>query len=337
MKNKKILYIGNNLTKKTKYNSTIIVLSNLLKKEGYNVRVFSDKTNKILRLIDMCFSFFKYKKGVDYVLIDTFSTVNFYYALIISQLSRIYKLKYIPILHGGNLPQRLNKNKFLSKLIFSNSYKNIAPSNYLKFAFEEKGYQTKFIPNILEIENYNYKNRAQLAPKLFWVRAFKEIYNPTLAITVLFELKKSYPNAKLCMVGPFVDKSYEDSLTLVANLKLEDSVEFTDVLFKEEWHQKSIDFDIFINTTNFDNTPVSVMEAMALGLPVVTTNVGGIPFLVDDKIDGLLVSKSNVEEMTNAIISLLNHYHPDLPKKAREKVEKFSWSYNKEKWFEILK
>jgi glycosyltransferase involved in cell wall biosynthesis len=194
-----------------------------------------------------------------------------------------------------------------------------------------------FIPNILEIENYKFKNRKVIEPKLFWVRAFKEIYNPTLAIIVLDLLKKEYPKAKLCMVGPFVDDSYSDCLKLISELKLENSVEFTDVLLKEDWHKKSEDYDIFINTTNFDNTPVSIMEAMALGLPIVSTNVGGMPFLIDDTSDGLLVSKSNAEEMTKAIISILDNTHPNLAENARKKVENFSWDANKEKWFQILK
>ena len=337
MKRKNIVYIGNDLTGKTKYNSTIKVLSTLLKGEGFSVIVSSDKISKLLRLLDMCISLVKNRNKVDYVLIDTFSTINFYYALIISQLARVFKLKYIPILHGGNLPERLDRNKFLSNLIFKNSYKNIAPSNYLKVAFEKKGYDTMFIPNILEIKNYKFKNRKYLEPKLFWVRAFKEIYNPTLAIKVLDLLKKEYPKAILCMVGPFVDNSYDECLKLISELKLETSVEFTDVLLKENWHKKSEDYDVFINTTNFDNTPVSVMEAMALGLPIVSTNVGGLPFLINNEEDGLLVDKNEAKKMTKAIIYLLNGNFPDLSKNARMKVENFDWEIVRNKWVEILK
>jgi glycosyltransferase involved in cell wall biosynthesis len=337
MKQNKILYIGNNLTGKTKYNSTIVVLSSLLSSEGFSVTISSDKTSKLLRLLDMCFTLIKHRNKIDYVLIDTFSTINFYYALIISQLARVFNLKYIPILHGGNLPERLEKDKLLSNLIFKNSYKNVAPSNYLKSSFESKGFETMFIPNILEIQNYKFKGRKHLEPKLFWVRAFKQIYNPTLAIKVLAMLKKEHPTAKLCMVGPFVDNSYNECLSLISELKIEKSVEFTDVLLKEDWHKKSEDYDVFINTTNFDNTPVSVMEAMALGLPVVSTNVGGMPFLIDDVSDGLLVTKSNESEMTNAILSILDNKYPNLAVNARKKVENFSWDANKEKWFQILK
>jgi glycosyltransferase involved in cell wall biosynthesis len=336
MKQNKILYIGNNLTGKTKYNSTIVVLSSLLRSEGFSVTISSDKINKLLRLLDMCFTLIKHRNKTDYILIDTFSTINFYYALIISQLARVFSLKYVPILHGGNLPERLEKNKLLSNLIFKNSYKNVAPSNYLKSSFERKGYETMFIPNILEIQNYKFKERKHLEPKLFWVRAFKEIYNPTLAIKVLAMLKKRYPKAKLCMVGPFVDNSYNECLSLISELKIENSVEFTDVLLKEDWHKKSEDYDIFINTTNFDNTPVSVMEAMALGLPVVSTNVGGMPFLITDKKDGILVDNNNPLQMKNAITDILNANNTKLAQNARNKVESFDWSIVRNKWLTIL-
>lgn len=338
MKNrKKILYIGNNLTKKTKYNTTLILLSNLLQKESFQVIISSDKINKLYRLVDMSYAVFKCRKKVDYILIDTYSTSNFYYALITSQLARIFKIKYIPILHGGNLPERLRSNTLLSSLIFKNSYKNIAPSNYLKEAFEGYGYKTEFIPNILEIENYNYKIRKIIKPRLLWVRAFKEIYNPTMAIRVLKLLKKKFPDATLCMVGPFVDDTYEQTKKLINKFNLQDSVELTGVLLKEQWHKRSEEFDIFINTTNFDNTPVSVMEAMALGLPIVSTNVGGLPFLIKDKFDGLLVPPLSPQLMVASIINILNAEHPNIGLNARKKVEQFSWENNREKWLKILK
>lgn len=333
---KSILYIGNNLTEKSKYNSTLTVLSNLFKKEGFTVYISSDKINKFLRLVEMLFSVVKYRNKVAYILIDTFSTTNFYYAFLTSQLARILKIKYIPILHGGNLPYRISKSVKMSNSLFKNSFVNVAPSNYLKTEFEKKGYTVKFIPNILEIENYTFKKRTNLKPTLLWVRAFKEIYNPTMAIEVLFLLKKEYPNAKLCMVGPFVDSSFENCQSLVEKYQLQVAVEFTGVLPKENWHKKSKEFDVFINTTNFDNTPISVMEAMALGLPIVTTNVGGISYLLENNTDALLVEKNNAIEMVNAIKSVLDGKHKKLPLKARKKVENFDSLIVINQWKEIL-
>lgn len=335
--NKKILYIGNNLSEKTKYHTAMSLLSKLLKQERYYLIKSSSKTNKLIRLIYMCFAIIKNRKLVEYILIDTYSTTNFYYALITSQLARFFKIKYIPILHGGNLPKRLKKNPILSKAIFKNSYKNIAPSNYLKSAFEKEGFPTRFIPNTINITEYSFKKREKIQPKLFWVRAFKHLYNPTLAIKTLKLLKTEYPKAVLCMVGPFSDDSYQNTINLAKELNVLDDVEFTEVLPKKEWHKKSVNFDVFINTTNFDNTPVSVIEAMALGLPIVSTNVGGMPYLIDNEIDGLLIEKENPQKMTNAIIDIIKGKYPTLAEKARTKVETFDWEVVKHLWLDILK
>lgn len=336
MNKKFIVYIGNDFSKRSNYNSTMNTLTNLLNAEGYKVVRSSGKRNKMIRLLAMNITVIKYARTADYVLIDTFSTLNFYYALIVSQLARILRLKYIPILHGGDLPNRLAKNPLLSKFIFKYAYKNIAPSLYLKTHFEMSGYPTEHIPNVIEIKEYIYKERKHISPKLLWVRAFDDIYNPKMAIEVLHLLKKRHPNAKLCMVGPQKDKSQKHCKDLVYKYGLSDSVIFTGLLKKEEWHELSKNYDIFINTTNIDNTPVSVMEAMALGLPVVSTNVGGLPFLINDTIDGILVEKGNPEMMAQAIEKLMEDYTIALPKNARTKVEGFTWAQVKKQWFSVL-
>ena len=130
MNNKNILYIGNNLVRKTNYSTSMDILSNLLVSEGFIIYKSSSKSNKILRLLDMCIAILWNFRKVNYVLIDTFSTSNFYYALFTSQLCRLCNVKYLPILHGGNLLNRLNQSPKLSRLIFKNSNQNIAPSGY---------------------------------------------------------------------------------------------------------------------------------------------------------------------------------------------------------------
>ena len=78
MKKNKILYVGNNLTKKTNYATSMDILSNLLTSEGFTIYKSSSKSNKMLRLLEMCFAIFYYRTKVNYVLIDTYSTSNFY-------------------------------------------------------------------------------------------------------------------------------------------------------------------------------------------------------------------------------------------------------------------
>ncbi|NJX14048.1 glycosyltransferase family 4 protein [Tamlana crocina] len=336
MKTTKVLYIGNNLFSKTGYPSMLETLSNLFKKEGYVVIKTSSKSNVVLRMLDMVFSIFKHQKTTDVALIDTYSTLNFYYAYCCAILLKWFRKPYIPVLHGGNLPERLKKSPRMSKAIFSNALVNVAPSEYLSEAFQNAGFKTLCIPNVLEIENYPFKVRETIHPKLLYVRSFAKIYNPEMAIKVLFELKKDYPNATLCMVGPDRDGTLEDVKALAKKLNLENSVEFTGVLTKEAWHKKSEAFDVFINTSNVDNMPVSIIEAMALGLPVVTTNVGGIKFLVKDNKTGFLVNSNDVGAMVNSIKDLIETGPRDVTKNARKQVEAYQWNVVKHQWKQLL-
>jgi len=333
-----ILYIGNNLKSKLANQTTLTLLSNLLRSEGYSIKISSSLNNQFLRLASMLWAIIKYRKKIDYVLIDTYSTKNFYYALATSQLCRILKLKYIPILHGGNLPLRLDKSPNLSKLIFNYAYKNVSVSKYLEYEFNKRGFETVFIPNILQIENYNFLERGFSNPKLLYVRAFASIYNPEMAIKVLSKIKKEYPEAIFCMVGPNKDNSFNSCKALVEKFGLENSVEFTGMLSKEEWHKKAEDYNIFINTTNIDNAPVSVMEAMALGLPIVSTNVGGMPFLIENNTTGILVDKNSVNEMVEAIDTICKDEKKAmyLTANARKQIEKYDWNNVKSLWDNIL-
>lgn len=333
---KNVLYIGNALANKGKTSSTIDTLSSHLK-GMCNLKIASTKSNKVFRLLDMIFLVFKNKTNTDYVLIDTYSTINFYYALIISQLCRLFNIKYIPILHGGNLENRLKNNPKLSELTFKNAHKLIAPSNFLKLVFNNYGYQNvEYIPNSIELDQYSFENRNIDAIKLLWVRSFSSIYNPELAVLVLKQLKEENYDVELTMIGPDVDGSLIKVKELADSKHLE--VNFTGKLSKVEWRTYSKNTNVFINTTNFDNMPVSVIEAMALGLPVVSTNVGGLPFLISDNSEGILVNPDDSNAMAEAIIRLKDdiEFKNKLVQNARAKVENFSWKAVKPKWESLL-
>jgi glycosyltransferase involved in cell wall biosynthesis len=275
---------------------------------------------------------------VDYVIIDTYSTLNFWYALVISQLCRLLNLKYIPILHGGKLPEKIDNYPFLTSLIFKNAYYNSVPSKFLFSKLETKSWKNCiYIPNQIEIEKYSFIERKSFMPKLLWVRSLGSIYNPTMAIDVVEKLKIYFPDIQLCMVGPENGITIENLKKYAQNKSLE--IVFTGKLSKTDWIKLSESYDIFINTTHFDNTPVSLIEALALGLPVVSTNVGGIPYLVRDKETALLVNDSDSQAMADAINELIKS--PELAKElaanGRKLAEQFDWQIVKNHWKEILK
>jgi L-malate glycosyltransferase len=330
------LYIGNKLAHTGANPTGIDSLGLLLEGEGYKVSYASSKTNKTVRLLDMlvttCFT-----RNIDFVLIDTYSTANFWYAFVVSRICYIRNLRYIPILHGGNLPQRWLTNPKSCKLLFHQAYCNVCPSAYLKEAFAKKGCPNLvLIPNALDRANYIFKERTLPKPQLLWVRAFAELYNPLMAIRVLAELVKEYPEASLCMVGPDKDGSLEKAKELAKTLDL--NVVFPGQLSKEDWLSLSEQYDFFINTTHFDNMPISVIEAMSVGLGVVSTNVGGMPFLIDDRIDGILVADNDVQAMCKQIHFLVTNpsEFSRITKNAKDKVALFEWEQVKEKWAVIF-
>ncbi|TDI81691.1 MAG: glycosyltransferase family 1 protein, partial [Bacteroidetes bacterium] len=140
-----------------------------------------------------------------------------------------------------------------------------------------------------------------------------------------------------CMIGPEKDGSLKKCKAYATERQL--PVIFTGMLSKEAWRKRSRDYDIFINTTNFDNMPVSVMEAMALGLPVISTNVGGVPYLITDHQDGLLVLPDHRDQFVNAIHKLCtnNDLARSLSKNARKKAEGFDWQNVKQHWLTLLR
>lgn len=332
-----ILYAGNILSGYG-YTPTFIELLTPKLSERYKIISVSDKKAQSLRLLDMIQSVLKNKNELSLVLIDSYSRRAFWYTYVLSKICKHYNIPYIPILRGGGYPERLKSSPGLCRFIFSNSAKNISPSIYLKKHFEDEGYSVDYLPNFIPVENYTFKSRNSVRPKLLWVRSFHEIYNPLLAVRILKILNQKYNDAQLCMVGPDKDGSLQRTIDKVKESGLEASVKFTGKLSKEEWLELSRDYDIFINTTNFDNHPVSVIEAMALGLPVISTNVGGIPYLINDNDNGLLADADDELQFVDKIESLMNDHQllHRLTANARKTVEGFDWKILKSEWYSTI-
>lgn len=331
---KNLLYIGNTLSKHGYTPTCIEKLGPFLEGEGYRLYYASSQHNQLMRFLEMGYAVLRYRKRVDFVLLDTYSTFSFWYVLLVGQLCRMFGLKYIPILHGGNLPSRLDATPKLCQMVFNYSYKNVAPSGYLLDAFQKRGYPNLlFIPNSIDLSDYPFvKERVTSVPQLLWVRSFASLYNPKMAVDVLKIVQKTYPRATLCMVGPDKDGSLAATQLYAEQEKVR--VTFTGRLPKAEWVSLSNDYNVFINTTHFDNTPYSVMEAMSLGLPIVSTNVGGLPFLLQDRSTALLVEDGDAAGMAQAVLELMDDpvLKNQLVQNGRTYVERFDWEVVKKQW-----
>jgi len=332
-----ILYIGNFLEEhgmNPNFNRFLIAKF----QRHFAVEFASDKENKFQRLWDMLMKVWRLRKRAGVVVIDVFSSDAFWFAYFTAMLCRRLKLPYITILRGGNLPQRLKTHPQSCQAIFGHSAANVSPSVYLRDAFQAKGYRADYIPNFIDIESYPFKERAVCRPRLLWVRAFHKAYNPTLAVDILQQLRIQHEGAVLCMIGPDKDGSLSQVRQRAEQLGVSDGLTITGRLERKDWIRLAGDYDIFINTTDFDNHPVSVIEAMALGLPLVSTNVGGLPYLIHNGKDGILVPPHDASGFVVAIEELLQNpaMASRLADEARRKVERFDWDVLREEWLRVL-
>ena len=337
-KGNRILYIGNKLSRHGFTPGVLETFGPLLEKERYVVVYAGTRKNQFARLFEMLWETLTKGKQADYILIDTYSTSAFWYAFLTSAIAKLLNVKYIPLLRGGDLPRRLNRSKHFCDIIFTHSYANVAISGYLEHEFNKAGYKAIVIPNFIDISKYPFKLREQLRPRLLWVRSFHRIYNPNMAADVLAGLLQTHPDAELCMVGPDKDGSMKEFKDYIRLKGIDEQVKITGKLTKEEWIALSENYDFFINTTNIDNTPISVIEAMALGLCVISTDPDGIPYLLDDGRDSILIKPGDYSNMAKQISSIMND--PDLAKQlssnARRKAETYDWGAIRENWIRLL-
>jgi len=340
LSNRTVLMIGNYLPQ-PKYNKNIWqFLAERLSAQGWKVIRTSSKENQFLRLMDMLSTVWKNRDTYALAQIDVFSGRAFFFAQSCSWLLRKLRKPIILTLHGGGLAEFAQAHPRSVKRVFQRASVIVTPSPFLQRALSPFHPDIRHIPNPIDAHSAIVRLRQKPEPALIWVRAFHQIYNPNLAVESIALLIPEYPDLRLLMLGP--DKGdgsllqfRMDALTLGVDKHIEliGAVDHKDVA---RWLDKA---DIFINTTNFDAAPRSVLEAMANGLCVVSTNVGGVPYIIEDGKDGLLVPPDEPELMATAIRKILTDHHlaEMLSKNARLKSVHYDWSSILPQWMTLLK
>jgi len=271
--------------------------------------------------------------------IDVFSGSAFIWAFLSAFLLQILKKKYILTLHGGNLPNFSKRRKKFIQYIFNNAGVITSPSYYLIANLSNFVQRIIYIPNAIEIRKYEYFEKKFPQSNIIWLRAFHYIYNPALVPKVMYLLKRDFQSIRVVMVGPDKkDGSLQNMVSLAKKLGVIERIEIIPGIPKSQVPSILKRENIFLNTTNIDNTPVSVIEAMACGLCIVSTNVGGIPYLLEDSFDALLVPPDDPEAMTAAIQRILTE--PELAARlsanARKKAESFDWAIILPQWEKLF-
>lgn len=315
-------------------------LADQLELHGWSVIRTSKKGARIPRLIDIVSTILGRRKDYELAQVDVYSGLAFVLTEVTCAVLKMIGKPYVLTLRGGNLPAFAKRRQGrVSRLLKSAAIVTV-PSRYLQESMKEYRRELELIPNPLDLADYPFRLRKEAAPNLIWLRSLNGIYNPALAVKTAGLLVKEHSNLHLTMIGPDTgDGSLQATEKQAEMLDVRNRLMLPGMTAKADIPGWLAQGDIFLNTTNIDNTPVSVLEAMACGLCVVSTNVGGVPYLLDHEQDALLVPADDPKAMAAAVKRILED--PSLARKlsgaARRKAEGFDWAVILPQWERVLK
>jgi glycosyltransferase involved in cell wall biosynthesis len=323
-----ITYVGNFLSKHGLNPAYSELLVPKLERLGYRIACASTYLNPALRMADIVQRILRTPRRNACVILDLYSGPRAFYAgSFAAGLCRAAGRRYIVVLHGGTLPGRLKTSRKRLARTVQGAARVISPSRYLA---EELGSLAPIdvIPNALNLGDYPFRLRERVLPSCFYLRAIHRNCGALVAIEAMGRISKEYPTAKLNMAGPEMDGSRGECERLIAHYGLSGRVNLLGRISKAEIIRYGNEADVFLNPTFADNTPVSVVEAMAMGLCVVASRVGGLPYLLKHDETGLLVEPGDPGAFAEAVFRILREpgLAARLSRNARTEVERMDWS-----------
>ena len=177
------------------------------------------------------------------------------------------------------------------------------PSGYLVDVFARFGVEAESIANFVDPDAVRYRRRDLLQPVFLSNRNFQALYNVPCVLRAFALIQERLPNARLIVVG---DGPERERVHAIAGELAVRNVEFIGAVRPTEmgrWYEEA---DVYLNASDIDNMPNSIIESFACGLPVATTRAGGIPYVVEHERNGLLVDCGDHAALASAALRLLD-------------------------------
>ena len=207
----------------------------------------------------------------------------------------------------------------------------VVPSEFLREVFARHGYTARVIPNIVDTRQFRYRERNPLRPSLLSTRNLEAYYSVDTVIEAFARVQQACPEATLTVAGYGSQEGYLRALAAGLGVS---GVQFVGRVEPDRTAALYDSADVYVNASVLDNQPVSLLEAFASGLPVVSTAVGDVPNMIRHGEAGLLVPCRDPQAMADAVLSLLRD--PEgarrLARRAHEGLAAYAWPQVRAAW-----
>lgn len=230
--------------------------------------------------------------------------------------------------HLSNWPSAVRTLRWADRIV--------VPSGYLVDIFARFGLQAEAIFNTVELDRFRFRERRPLRPLFVTARLLEPLYNVACALRAFALVQQRYAEAQLVVAA---DGSERDKLKRLARELNLQQTRFIGEVDYERMPDLLDAADLYLNANDLDNMPSSLIECMAAGVCVVSTNVGGIPYIIADGQTGRLVARNDHEAMARAAIHLLEDEEmaAAIACRAHDESEKYQWSAARGEWLKLYR
>lgn len=251
-------------------------------------------------------------------------------------VAKLFGAKTILHYHTGEAETHLRDWKLTAKPTMKRFDKIIVPSQFLVDVFARFDLSATAIFNFVESEKFKFKTRNPLRPIFLSNRNFEAHYQVGNVLRAFQLIQERFPEAELFVAGYGSEEAKLKNLAAELNLKNTTFFGRIENAAMPEIYNRT---DVYLNSSIVDNMPLSFIEAFACGLPIVSTDAGGIAYICEHEETALLVEKKDYKALAREAVRLLenNDFAQKIIAKAHKECVKYSWKTNRGEWLDVYR
>jgi len=249
-------------------------------------------------------------------------------------VSKLYGKKIVLNYHSGEAEDHLRLWRRTTIPILNLADAIVVPSEFLVRVFSTFGVDARAIFNIIDLNKFSFRERDQLRPVFLSNRNLEAHYGVDCVLRAFALIQQQVPDAVLTVIGDGSQRQALEDLKRELNLK---HISFTGRVEHEDIYQQYSTSDVYLNASKVDNQPLSILEAFACGLPVVTTDAGGIPDIVTNGETGFVVRVGDYRALADRAIKLLADHNiaTTMARRARQECMRYTWKIVCHQWLHL--